>query len=50
MNPNMGAEPHGKLGNPGVWLEALQRLSSQKRGLLIPLHSQLTHTQILPEV
>lgn len=45
----MGAEPHRKLGNPGVWLEALQWVSSQKHDL-IPLHTQLTRTKILPEM
>lgn len=50
MNSNMGAEPHRQFGNPGLWLEALQWVSSQKHGLLIPLHAQLMHTKILPEV
>lgn len=50
MTSSMGAEPCRNLGNLGVWLEALQWVSSQKHGLLIPLHAQLTHTKILLEV
>lgn len=50
MNSNMGAEPHRKFGNPGLWLDALQWVSSQKHGLLIPLNAQLTYTKILTEM